>query len=168
MKHEPSAYGDVGSSADYALRTAQQNLMHMSAMADQKASVVLGSSFIMAGIVFGDLAGDAEVNIVRALFLATALGAGLFAALALAPRLKVDPSARQPLFFGSIAHQELEDYQQVMSEILVDREKIHATIVTDLHTSSRVLLTSKFRPLQTSYGILIIGMAATLIAAIVT
>ena len=45
--------------------------------------------------------------------------------------------------------------------------RIYETIVDDLHAASRVLVTSKFRPLQYSYLVLVVGMCATLVIAIV-
>lgn len=156
-------------SADYALRTTQQTLIHLSAMADQKASIVLGSSFVMASIVLGDLAGASELDAARLLLMVTSTCAGILAALALMPSLSANKvTAKQPLFFASIAQMEIDDYQHVMSDMLGDREKIYDTIVHDLHASSRVLLRTKFRPLQASYAVLVVGMAATLVAVVVS
>ena len=154
-------------SADYVLRTAQQNLLQLSAMADQKASVVLGSAFVMATIVFGDVAGNG-LDPVRVAILVTAIGSGLFAAIALAPRMVGAPAHDQPLFFGSIATMERDEYRHLMREMLDDDRRIHDAIVCDLHSASRVLLHSKFRPLQVSYLVLVVGMTSTLIVALTT
>lgn len=150
------------SSADYVLRTAQQNLVQMSALADQKASVVLASAFVAATIVFGDVAGSAELDALRISMLVTAVLSGILAAVALAPRFGIRPTKRQPLFFGSIAQMDRDEYREVMSEMLSNDRLIYETIVDDLHAASRVLVTSKYRPLQYSYLVLVVGMTATL------
>ena len=155
--------------ADYALRTTQQTLVHLAAMADQKASIVLGSSFVMATIVFGDVAGSAELDFVRVSLLVTAVLSGVLAAVALALRRSMSPEPhRQPLFFGSIAQMDADEYETLMKGIIADTDRIHESIVRDIHAASGVLLTSKFRPLQWSYAVLVVGMLVTLVGALVT
>jgi len=46
---------DRNNAVNYLLRTAQQSNVHLSAMADQKASIVLGAAFVMATVASGDL-----------------------------------------------------------------------------------------------------------------
>lgn len=165
--NQMSVHTDGRASVDYVLRTAQQNLLQLSAMADQKASVVLGSAFVMASLVFGDVAGSGELDAVRAGVLFTALFSGVFAAIALTPRLVGNPEHKQPLFFGSIARMEVDEYRKVMRELLADDQQIYDAIVNDLHAASRVLLHSKFRPLQVSYLVLVVGMTITMVIAVV-
>lgn len=155
-------------SADYVLRTAQQNLLQLSAMADQKASVVLGAAFVTATIVFGDVATDESLDPLRLVLLVTALGSGILAAVALAPRITKTPDHDQVLFFGSIATMPVEQYRQVMAEMLADDAAIYDAIVRDMHAASGVVLRSKFRPLQASYVVLVLGMIATFVIAITT
>ncbi|MEM7093284.1 MAG: Pycsar system effector family protein [Actinomycetota bacterium] len=158
---------EASPSADYMLRTTQQIIVHQSAMADQKASVVLGSSFVVASIVFGDISTSSELTLISTLLLATSTLSGILAALALSPKLSFSKdAATQPLFFGSIAHMDIDDYQALMKGILPDTERIHETVVADIHAGSSVLLDSKFRPLQLSYMVLVLGMVVTLVAAL--
>ena len=149
-------------SADYVLRTAQQNLLQLSTMADQKASVVLGAAFVTATIVFGDVAGSSDLDALRLSLLVTAILSGVLAAIALAPRLVTKPAPQQPLFFGSIAQMDADEYRELMRDLLSDDQRIYDAIVDDLHAASRVLVHSKFRPLQYSYLVLVIGMCITL------
>ena len=74
---------------DHVLRTVQQNTLQLSAMADQKASVVLGAAFVMATIVFGDLTGLEESNVETVMLAVTAVLSGVLAALAVMPRIMV-------------------------------------------------------------------------------
>ena len=154
--------GSGRASADYVLRTAQQNLLQLSTMADQKASVVLGAAFVTATIVFGDVAGSSDLDALRVSLLVTAILSGVLAAVALAPRLVTKPAPQQPLFFGSIAQMDADEYRELMRDLLADDQKIYDAIVNDLHAASRVLVHSKFRPLQYSYFVLVVGMCVTL------
>lgn len=159
---EGAAVVNGRASADYVLRTAQQNLLQLSTMADQKASVVLGAAFVTATIVFGDVAGSSDLDALRLSLLVTAILSGVLAAIALAPRLATKPAREQPLFFGSIARMDAEEYRRLMRDLLAADQRIYDAIVDDLHAASRVLVTSKFRPLQYSYLVLVVGMTATL------
>ena len=158
-------------SIDYVLRTVQQNTLQLSAMADQKASVVLGAAFVMATIVFGDLTGLEDSNVETVLLAVTAVLSGVLAALAVMPRIMVGgEQAERPnlLFFGAIASMEPDDYVARMREVLADDDKIYDAIMEDIHQASQVLLGRKYRLLKLSYLALILGMIATLIAVLVS
>lgn len=153
-------------SADYVLRTAQQNMVQLSSLADQKASVVLGSSFVVATIVFSDAGSDGGLGAAKTILAATAVIAGIFSAVSLFPKVSPRDGAAgsNPLFFGSIARLPASEYRTRMRQILARDEEIYDVIVDDLHQASCVLLNRKFRWLQASYLTLIIGMLATLVA----
>lgn len=136
-------------------------------MADQKASVVLGAAFVTATIVFGDVATNESLDLMRLVLLLTALGSGILAAVALAPRLHQQAGKPQLLFFGSIAITPADEYRRLMVDMLADDEKIYDAIIMDLHTASVVILKSKFRPLRASYVVLVTGMIATFVIALV-
>ena len=47
-----------------------------------------------------------------------------------------------------------------------DDQRIDDAIIDDLHAASRVLVTSKFRPVQYSSLVLVLGVVATLVIAL--
>ena len=156
---------------DHVLRTVQQNTLQLSAMADQKASVVLGAAFVMATIVFGDLTGLEESNVETVMLAVTAVLSGVLAALAVMPRIMVGGERAERtnlLFFGAIATMPSEDYIARMRAVLADDDKIYDAILEDIHQASRLLLNRKYRLLKLSYLALIVGMIATLIAVLVS
>lgn len=156
---------------DHALRTVQQNTLHLSAMADQKASVVLGAAFVMATIVFGDLTGLEEQNVETVMLACTAVLSGVLAALAVMPRIVIggeEGGRPNLLFFGSIAQMDREDYIARMREVIQDDDLIYEAILEDIHQGAQVLLTRKYRLLKLSYLALIVGMIATLIAVLIS
>ncbi len=154
---------------NYVLRTAQQNTLHLSAMADQKASVVLGASFVMASIVFADVAGEADPALASILLAVTAVVAGLLAALAVMPRglsTSKPEQSQNILFFGHVARMSREDYVEQMDDVLASGPDIYAAILEDLWQASQVLLFRKYRLLRYAYVALTVGMVATLIAVL--
>ncbi len=156
---------------DYVLRTVQQNTLQLSAMADQKASVVLGAAFVMATIVFGDLTGLQDSNVETVLLAVTAVLSGVLAALAVMPRIMVGgQKAERPnlLFFGSVATMDRDDYISQMRHTLQDDDRVYEAIMDDIHQGSQVLLSRKYLLLKLSYATLIAGMVATLVAVLVT
>ncbi|MEM7284829.1 MAG: Pycsar system effector family protein [Actinomycetota bacterium] len=156
---------------DHVLRTVQQNTLQLSAMADQKASVVLGAAFVMATIVFGDLTGLEDSNVETVLLAVTAVLSGVLAAFAVMPRIMVGGQrSERPnlLFFGAVATLERDDYIARMRALLQDDDAIYEAVLEDIHQGSQVLLERKYRLLKLSYLALIVGMISTLIAVLVT
>ena len=156
-------------SINYVLRTAQQNTLMLSSMADQKASVVLGASFVMASIVFADVAGQDDPAVASILLGVTAVVSGLLAAFSVMPRLSTagrDADRPNVLFFADAANMSREVYGARMHEIIESSPAIYEAIIEDLHQASLVLAQRKYRLLRWSYVALTGGMVATLIAVL--
>lgn len=168
--HEASVPYEGRQSVDTALRTAQQNTLGLSAMADQKASVVLGAAFVMATIVFGDIAGLDTLEAPRLLLAITSVASGVLAAGAVMPRVSTPSTGGRPnlLFFGTVADLDRDDYFAQMREVLASDELLYEVILDDIHQASVVLHRRKYRLLKLSYLVLIVGMVATLIVTIAT
>lgn len=154
---------------NYVLRTAQQNTLMLSSMADQKASVVLGASFVMASIVFADVGGESDPAVASILLAVTAVASGLLAALAVMPRIMTSTKNSDRvnlLFFGNVARMEHGDYVARMREMLDSSPAIHDAIIEDLYQAAQVLMHRKYRLLRLSYLALMVGMVATLVAVL--
>ena len=126
------------SSVDYALRTAQQNTLHLSAMADQKASIVLGSSFLILSIIFTDI-DLADPDFAVLALATTALASGLLATLALIPRMPTRTRrSTYPnlLFFGTVARMDHNEYMTAMRDVIADDSRLYDAILEDLYQSS--------------------------------
>jgi hypothetical protein len=155
-------------SADYLLRTAQQNALALSAMADQKASVIMGAAFVIASIVLPSATTDG-VSAVQITMGITSVVAGLLAALSLLPgHIKKGPpfnAESNPLFYGAVANMTREDYLATMNEIIEDDAKIYDAILWDIHASLHAPA-RKFQMLRYSYISLMVGMVASLLLAL--
>lgn len=152
---------------NYLLRTAQQSNVQLSAMADQKASIALGATFVMATVAAGDLLGDGDPAPALVVLAVASVVAGIFAILALIPKIGAPEGAANPLFFGHVALFTAEEYHERMAEVLADPDTAHRAIIEDFRRSSVVLLRSKYRWLRFSYLTLLVGMLATAATAIV-
>jgi hypothetical protein len=149
------------------LRTAQQNQMALTALADQKANIVLGLGLLMATLSSNRLAQGSLPPALLVLLLAGVM-AGLFALTALLPRSSVAPrgapggagaKAFNPLFFGGIATVDGPEYLERMGQIMGTDLAVYTAILTDLHTGARALR-RKYQWLRYSYIALVAGMIA--------
>ena len=165
-ENDPKVFDDVGRvSIDNALRTAQQGTLALSAMADQKASVVLGATFVITSIVVGDV--DGSNDITRLLLAITAIGSGVLAGLALMPGSnRGAATSRNPLFFAGVAEMSLDEYRASVRDMIRDDPSLYDALVVDLHGSATALAKRKYPLLRLSYQFLIVGMLATLASAI--
>ncbi len=153
-----------GDSADYLLRSLQTNHIQLSAIADQKASILVGATMVSLGVVAPLDPSDTSVALViLAVTAALAGGAGV---LALLPRVKTTSERRNPLFFGVHSNLTSEEFHDAMAEILADKERIYDAIVEDVHQMGHVL-SRKFRLINIAYAILIVGLATTLLGYLI-
>lgn len=91
--------------AVHLLRTAQSNTMRLSQMADQKAQILMGASFVVFSLVITE-AGARTASWSMLCLAATALLASACAVLAILPRAgpdRIDAAQYNPLFFGHFA-----------------------------------------------------------------
>lgn len=165
---EPTTSGhdiDAASSADYLLRSLQSNQLSLSAIADQKASILVGATMVVLGVVAPI---DADDNTSAALIIlaVTAGLAGAAAVAALIPRVRTRSPRRNVLFFGVHSTLSSEEFHRAMGRILSDAASIHEAIVEDVHQMGLVLST-KFRFINLAYAILLVGLSATTIAYLI-
>ncbi len=150
--------------AIHALRTAQNNTLQLSQMADQKASILMGASFVVFSIAIGRAsAGDLPWSLaVLALF---AFLSSLCAALAILPRLSrsLPPGApRNWLFFGHFHDLDEEDWMRdVLGELHAD-ETVFRLMLHDIYQNGQVLQRRKYRYLGYAYRLFVSGLVITL------
>lgn len=160
----PEAYSI---NAIHTLRTAQLATLTLSQMADQKASILMGASFVVFSITVGrSLAGELSWPLaILALF---AFLSSLFAALAVMPSIgRPRRGAGVPLnklFFGHFWDRDEEEWTREVLAELHDDERVFRLMLHDVYQNGRVLRRSKYRFLGCAYRIFIAGLGATLIA----
>lgn len=152
------------SSADHLLRSLQSNHLQLSAIADQKASILVGATMVVLGVLAPIDPDDTSPALI--ILAATAALAGSAAVLALLPRVRTTATRRNVLFFGFHSRLSSEAFHQEMDEVLRDDERIYDAIVEDVYQIGQVL-TRKYRFVNLAYAILVVGLVATLLAYLV-
>ena len=164
---EPAA--GFSANAVHLLRTVQLNSLRLSQMADQKASILMGASFLVFSIaVSRAFTGELPYSLgILALF---AFLSSLCAVLAVLPRLSksLPPGARRnPMFFGHFHDLDEEEWTgDVLGELHTD-ESVFRLMLHDIYQNGQVLQNRKYRFLGYAYRIFVAGLVVTLTAFVV-
>ena len=149
-------------SVDFMLRSAQQHHVQLSAMADQKANIVIAFSSIVFTVSLGniDRLSQSWGFVVLAVF---ALAALVYAVLSVVPMIERSKAKQttytfNPLFFGHFTELEMDDYVARMKDIIQDDTQVYETIIRDIYQIGDVLKKKKYRYLKISYRIFLIGL----------
>ncbi len=154
------------SAAIAVLQTAQRHHVSMTAMADQKASLLLAGSLVTAGLALVGPHRPADV----ALF-GTALGTALLAILAMMPRMLVlrDADRRKEvnlLFCGHFSEMQEDDYVAKVKDLLASPEGAVEALSRDLFQMGILVHQKKFRFLSHAYTCCALGLLMTALLAL--
>lgn len=143
----------------------------LSGMADTKASILMGASFVVFSISIGDIAeGKASLPILVLTmfsFIAT-----VFGVLTVRPnklpisKVPIPPEKINILFFGSYTNARREDYIEEMMKVLSSEEETYRRLTADLYDHGKVLRDDKFSWLYWSFTAFLFGMLATALAVV--
>jgi hypothetical protein len=161
-----SSPGVYSINAVHMLRTLQLSTLTLSQMADQKASILMGASFVVFSLAVGrSLAG--EVPWPLAILAFFAFLSSLCAALAVMPsvgRPKPGTGPANRLFFGHFHDLDEEEWTRgILAELRAD-EGVFRLMLHDAYQNGQVLQRRKYRYLVYAYRTFIAGLLATLAA----
>jgi hypothetical protein len=146
------------------LRTAQQINVQLSAMADQKASILMGAAFVIFTIAINQAHG-ALPPLPLLILGASAFVAAVCAVVAIMPAARTKPrGAPNLMFFGFFAQLAEEEFTEAMLELLRSDEASYRAMLRDMHQNGLVLARRKYRMLAYAYRALLAGMTASLVA----
>lgn len=146
------------------VRTAIQSHLVLSQMADQKASILMGATFI----VFSITVGQTDKGGVPLPLLVLSCFAFLSAVCAV---MVVMPATRQPpldleksniLFFGAFTQMQEDEFTDLVVERLATDEGMFRTMLRDVYQNGQVLQKKKYRYLGYAYRLFLFGLTATL------
>jgi hypothetical protein len=146
------------------IRTAQQINVQLSAMADQKASILMGAAFVIFTIAINQAHG-ALPPLPLLILGASAFAAAVCAVLAIMPAVGTKP--RGPanlLFFGSFAHLTEAEFTGAMLEVVRTDEGAYRAMLRDMHQNGIVLARKKYRMLAWAYRAFLAGLTGSLAA----
>ena len=147
--------------AIHMMRTTQLAHFQLSAMADHKASILMGATFVIFTITVGQSRASAPPLPLLIL--------GGFAFLsAICAVLSVLPAIRRPkrgelnvLFFGSFTQLGEDEFLDEITDRLRSDQSIYRTMALDIYQNGCVLQRKKYRLLGWAYRVFLIGLIAS-------
>jgi hypothetical protein len=153
-----------------AVRTAVQVQYQLSAMADQKAGLLMGASFVVFTIAMAQaMTRGGELSLAMLVLGAAAFLAAICAAVSVLPTVGGSPKGRRNLmFFGSFEDMDEDAYVAAMLDKLTSDEAMFAMMARDVFQNGQILARKKYRLLRLAYLLFIGGLVASLLAFIAT
>ncbi len=155
--------------AIHLLRTSMQANMTLSRMADQKASLLMGATFVVFTLAVGQ-ASRAVYSPILLLLGTFAFISACLAVAAVLPRYGSKPissSGANILFFGVFTEMDEGSFTQSVLDRLEDDEDIFRMMLRDIYQNGQVLQRRKYRLLSWSYRVFIAGLSLSMIAFLI-
>lgn len=159
--------------AVHLVRTNQQITLTLSQMADQKASILMGATFVVFTLAIGQArAGAGALAIPLAILATFSFLSALLAISAVLPRVgKAPPIVYRDgkdhsniLFFGRFSQMEEDEFIDAVKTRLRTEEDIYETMLRDTYQNGIVLARRKYCYLAYAYRLFVVGLTATFIA----
>lgn len=188
LKKTEEKYRDTLAQPKRGIETMFQSMynnhMQLSAMADNKANMMISLNAIIMSVIITYL--GAKTSMLGAQFtknpvllvpvgclLLATLGSVIFAILSAQPEVtsfaikpaKVINRKVNMLFFGNFTKVGLEDFQQSVHEIMREKSLLYNNMITDIYYLGEVLK-RKYGLLRTSYTIFMFGLILTVLSFI--
>lgn len=164
-------------SIETMFRTTLSNHIQLSAMADQKAGLMVSTNSIIISIMVTFLVQEFSANpkllIPTGLMVVVCLLTITFALLSTRPNVKsrvqrmaTEKSTLDLLFFGDYMALSLEEYKEEMKEMMDKDKRLHNAMIENIYAQGKVM-ERKYRLLKISYSIFIIGFPLVLLCYLI-
>lgn len=159
--------------AVHLVRTNQQITMQLSQMADQKASILMGATFVVFTLAIGQArSGGGALAMPLAILATFSFLSALFAISAVLPRVgKAPPVVYRDgkdhsniLFFGRFAQMDEDEFIAAVKARLRTEEDLYETMLRDTYQNGIVLARRKYRYLAYAYRLFVVGLTLTFAA----
>lgn len=159
-------------------RVTSTNHLQLSALADNKANIMISVNSIILSIVVTVLVRKLEeypnYMIPTFLLVATCLTAMVFAILATRPKVStgvvtkedIDKKQGNLLYFGNFHQMSLSAYKGGMHALMEDGNYLYDSMITDVYYLGKVL-SEKYRMLRKSYNIFMFGFVISVISFLI-
>ena len=151
-------------------RSNYANHIHLSAIADNKAHIMISVNSILLSVAISMLTYQTLTSknpllvLPIVIFLVTGLTSLIFAVLSSRPRIHTPaPGHANPIFFGHFVHMAPDQYEQAVDQMLRDGSILYGNMAQDIYQLGRVL-DKKYRLLTFSYNVFMLGFVATVVA----
>lgn len=152
----------------HLLRTTQQVQYQLSQMADQKASMLLGITFVIFTISVGQAKSGQPQPALLILGVA-AFVAAFLTVLAVLPSVKAGPkpdAIRNILFFGSFTQLDEDEYVERLLDVVSDSRTVYEAFAHDIYQNGRVLALKKYKLIGYAYRVMLVGLSLSFMAFI--
>lgn len=154
----------------HLLRTSMQVQYQLSQMADQKANMLLGITFVIFTISLGQVKiGRPEPALL--VLAAAAFIAAVLTVTAVLPSVGGGQPKDSPgnlLFFGAFTRMDEDTYVERLLDAATDSRAIGEAFARDIYQNGRVLAFKKFRLVAYAYRVLLTGLVLSAITFAVT
>ncbi|WP_370385505.1 Pycsar system effector family protein [Novosphingobium sp. EMRT-2] len=154
--------------AIHLVRTSQQMNLTLSQMADAKASLLMGATFLVFTIAVGQAKSGTMPWSLGVLALSAFISA-MCAVFAVLPSIggqgrgKAGPSLPNKLFFGYFTQVPEDEWiDSVLDELHAD-ETVFRTMLRDIYQNGQVLQRKKYRFLGYAYRVFMVGLCLTVV-----
>lgn len=143
------------------LVNAQAAHVQFSAMADSKASILMGATFVVFSLTLGQMEKN-EVSLPLLLLGAFSFAATVLSVLAILPSIGgFKAGAPNLLFFGVFSRMKEQEFVDTLVSEMRSEEKVYRMMARDLYQNGVVTQRHKFRYLNYAYRTFLIGLIAT-------
>ena len=162
----PTAYPPI---SIHLVRTLQQITMQLSQMADQKASILMGATFVVFTVAIGQ-SSRAEMPIALSVLAFFAFVSAVLAVTAVLPRVThqqpLEPGSNL-LFFGNFSRMGEDAFVDAVKAKLHADDDLLEAMLRDIHQNGSILASRKYRYLALAYRTFVVGLTLTLIVFLV-
>ena len=150
-------------------RTSYRVHMDLSSLADTKANIMISINGLILPILLGAISPKIDSNpwllIPTSVLMIGCLISMVFAIRSARPRVNEDPitldqvraNTANILFFGHFANMRRDEFEEGMTELMLDNDRLYRNMIRDLYGLGSVL-TLKFKLLRTSYTVFMIAI----------
>jgi hypothetical protein len=177
QKKKKAAAPDRG--IETMFRVAFRNHMSLSAIADNKANIMLSINAIIISLTLSTLMPrlyeEPQLVVPVVALLATCLLTIIYATLSTRPKItkgrfkREDITSRSTnlLFFGNFHAMEMAEFEWGMNEMMGDRDYLYSSLVKDFYSLGSVL-SRKYRYLQWCYMVFLVGMILSVLLFVIS
>lgn len=166
---EPAAI-DIPDKADpgfavnavHMIRTTEIMTLQLSQMADQKANILMGATFVVFTLAVGQTTAG-HLSLPLAALACFSFLSALLAVFAVMPKVGAGKPVENAnlLFFGTFSHMSEREFADQMVAMLRDEESMYRHMSRDIHQNGLVLQHKKYRFLGLAYRLFVIGLCLT-------
>ena len=144
---------------------AQSAHIQLTSIADSKAGILMGASFVVFSLTVGNL-GTPTLSFPLLVLAAFSFTAALLSVLAILPSIKIRSQVRAPnwLFFGAFSRLGEDEFVDKLVGAMRSEEQVYRIMARDLYQNGMVLQRRKYRYLGLAYLTFLAGMIGTLVA----